>query len=1123
MHHNNSFTIFSGNNSFIPSVIKKLPLAIALAGVSTTGWAATEQGKSSITSPSLIVPGNLVNTIGGKRTSEAVQGRAAVQDLQLSIKQSAKAEFLKAVPRSGMQHQYDPKLGKATFIWGSGNDKPAGSQVIAASKRGEWAANQYFKKLTGLDVATDELQTSARAGSATNRSDVKQSANQGYLVNLHDQGKGPLVAKYRQRIQGVEVFNRELNIMLDRDMNMVASAGYLVEQSEISKQVDLFSFGRAAKAVEMAFAEMGGDNSSITLQKDKKRGDWQYYTVGNSSDKLILVGEPRVKQVIYDQKGKLQAAYYVEVQTSIPDAVDGDYFAFVIAPESQQVLLRHNLKSHAEFTYRVYADPETKFPFDGPHGDVTPGKSPDQVDPTEILEAELVTLESGPISTGDPWLPEGALDTLGNNVVAYADVVAPQGFTTGDFSAPITTAGTFDYPLDVNETSFSISNRHAAIVNLFYMNNFLHDWFYDHGFDEASGNAQISNYGRGGEENDPLLVEAQDNSGFNNANMSTPADGAPPRMQMYLFDSKDAVSGEDYGVFINNDGEFTFLTSSQTASFGPLRFNELSGTAVRINDGDTGEDGSGTETDGCETLQNPEDIAGKIAIIDRGACNFTVKVLNAQEAGAIAALVVNNQPGDEPSPMGGDDENVNIPSMGLSNNDGKQIIDALAEGQSVALKMFNQRAFKDGTFDNGIIAHEWGHYISNRLIGNGSGLINNQGGAMGEGWGDFHSLLLLVREADQALPGNDLFQAPYPTSTFVENFYTGVRRIPYSTNTDLNPLTFKHIENGVELPDGLDSSNNSEVHNSGEVWATMLWECYAALINSHGFVEAQDRMMDYLVAGYKLTPIAPTYTEARDALLAAAYASDANDYQLMLAAFASRGMGLGAVSPDRFSDDHAGVVESYETSLPAVQINNASLTISPEGTVDDTILQVGETGRVTLSIKNVGSIDLTSVKAQVSVLSGQEITFANDGILTFEKVALFDSATGQLDFTLDSSGVAETMVLQVSFPPQEVDSQALVVPEPVVLVEPVNYRLLDKAPVADRSEDNLDTLAAPFDWQENALLEGSEDVRAFLPTSTPFGADTTLVDLGFDEDSEVMYIPDRAVSTDVAYETRAFI
>ena len=64
---------------------------------------------------------------------------------------------------------------------------------------------------------------------------------------------------------------------------------------------------------------------------------------------------------------------------------------------------------------------------------------------------------------------------------------------------------------------------------MFFHVNWLHDRWYEAGFDEASGNAQKDNFGRGGIGGDPILAEGNDFSGTDNANMSTPADGASPR------------------------------------------------------------------------------------------------------------------------------------------------------------------------------------------------------------------------------------------------------------------------------------------------------------------------------------------------------------------------------------------------------------------------------------------------------------------------------------------------------------------------------------------------------------------------------------------------------------------
>ena len=76
---------------------------------------------------------------------------------------------------------------------------------------------------------------------------------------------------------------------------------------------------------------------------------------------------------------------------------------------------------------------------------------------------------------------------------------------------------------------------YPATVNLFYFNNVEHDYLYSIGFTEPFWNFQFDNFGKGGAGNDGIVAEVQDGSGTDNANMSTPAEGSSPRMQMYLF------------------------------------------------------------------------------------------------------------------------------------------------------------------------------------------------------------------------------------------------------------------------------------------------------------------------------------------------------------------------------------------------------------------------------------------------------------------------------------------------------------------------------------------------------------------------------------------------------------
>ena len=122
---------------------------------------------------------------------------------------------------------------------------------------------------------------------------------------------------------------------------------------------------------------------------------------------------------------------------------------------------------------------------------------------------------------------------------------------------------------------------------------------------------------------------------------------------------------------INSPSDIEGSYSAQPSEFGP----PINLTGVR---GDLAvvDDGSENPMLGCESLINSPDMAGKIAVVDRGECFFTDKVKNAQNAGAVAVIVVNNQPAGLP-PMGGEDPTITIPSAGISQSDGDLIKAAL--------------------------------------------------------------------------------------------------------------------------------------------------------------------------------------------------------------------------------------------------------------------------------------------------------------------------------------------------------------------------------------------------------------------------------------------------------------
>jgi subtilisin-like proprotein convertase family protein len=172
----------------------------------------------------------------------------------------------------------------------------------------------------------------------------------------------------------------------------------------------------------------------------------------------------------------------------------------------------------------------------------------------------------------NPWLasPGGATSlgwhfdgtvyhdsTRGNNVWAYEDRLnaddgagAPNTAVAGRSTVSTTAqpALTFDDIYDFTKTPIDVTspNQKAAITNLFYLNNMIHDLAYLYGFDEVGRNFQNDNQGRGGLGADYVAAQAQDGGGTNNANMRTFPEGTRPRMQMYLWNTSTPTRDGDY-------------------------------------------------------------------------------------------------------------------------------------------------------------------------------------------------------------------------------------------------------------------------------------------------------------------------------------------------------------------------------------------------------------------------------------------------------------------------------------------------------------------------------------------------------------------------------------------------
>jgi extracellular elastinolytic metalloproteinase len=357
--------------------------------------------------------------------------------------------------------------------------------------------------------------------------------------------------------------------------------------------------------------------------------------------------------------------------------------------------------------------------------------------------------------------PESTL-TTGNNVDAYADTMnrdeadpesRPDGGSGLDFHHLIPT-------YDATPAIY----RDAAVDNLFYGNNVIHDVTYRYGFNEEAGNFQTTNYSGEGKGGDHVLAEAQDGEFVLNANFSTPPDGQSGRMQMFLW--VDAFDNLGLGV-----EDFVRPYSHQV---------------------------------------------------------------------------------------------------------------------------------RDGDLDNGVIFHEYGHGISNRLVGGPSNVscLRTHDEREGEGWSDWWSYVLTMR------PGDD-GSTPRGIGTYVVYHDedgrngTGIRITPYSTDMTINPSTYNTIKTAAEP------------HGVGYVWASMLWDLYWDLVKEHGFnpnpydpwhTGGNNLAIQLSIDGMKFAPCEPGFADARDAIIAsdAALTGDvANGIPgenecLIWRTFARRGLGVNA-------------------------------------------------------------------------------------------------------------------------------------------------------------------------------------------------------------------------------------
>jgi len=312
-----------------------------------------------------------------------------------------------------------------------------------------------------------------------------------------------------------------------------------------------------------------------------------------------------------------------------------------------------------------------------------------------------------------------------------------------------------------------------------------------------------------------------------------------------------------------------------------------------------------------------------------------------------------------------------IPSVFMNYTNGELLISQMqTETVNVTLQGTGNY-MRDGSFDNGIVAHEYGHGISTRLTGGPATNCLSNPEQMGEGWSDWFGLMLTMQPGDQ--PEDPRGIGTYATGQPTNGI--GIRLAPYSTDFAVNDYTYN---------DTNDAANVAAPHGIGFIWSTILWDLTWAYVDKYGFdpdlyngTGGNNKVMQVVIDGLKIQGCSPGFVTGRDAILTADMAlTGGEDQCLIWDVFANRGVGLDASQGYGFS--RTDQVEDFAmppsddptlancTSLSVNEFNSNSYKVYPNPTNNRLFIKTNKNyGQVTLSLTDINGRQVLSKKVEL--------------------------------------------------------------------------------------------------------------------------------------------------------------
>ena len=498
---------------FLPKAVALLILTLVLSPASARGPAAPGSWSPTGPAPDRVDPGNYDIRVHGQAllpTLEQAYGRSGFEAMRAAGRQAVLSMQSSRQSAPGIEVRPSALVGAAEVVRNRGGRLTGPAPGRASTT----TVLEFFRDHAG-----------------TYGLDRQPAAGLEALGESRSRSTGLRMVRVGQRVKGLPVFQGESRATLDRDGRLVATVGRLVPgiQEELVPAAE--GLIPPEEAVRHALASVGIEVESARLHARE---------AADSPGALDVDSEdPRFSRPIHGERVYFPLAPGVVVpgwaQTTVLGG--GNAWHTVVDGRTGILLFRKNLRQEAsnrDARFSVYAGGDGR-PIEGP----APG-APNHLNPGSgtqfpAVARTIVSMHAvrDPVASPDGWIPDSGSTTIGNNVDAFLDRDEDFADDPGALDSDGRPVGNPDAsnknrdflggaPRNFNYTPAPLgSNPNAGddpsaapyqrgvVTDLFYLANWYHDRLYGLGFDEAAGNLQNSNFGRGGKSKDPVEALAQ--------------------------------------------------------------------------------------------------------------------------------------------------------------------------------------------------------------------------------------------------------------------------------------------------------------------------------------------------------------------------------------------------------------------------------------------------------------------------------------------------------------------------------------------------------------------------------------------------------------------------------------